>query len=342
MRGFAPMKRLSSATATGACSAIRSSIAAWIAASRSSGAARADRCARCPAPARANRARRTRSRRSPCWRYPGRCRGRSRTQGRRQCGRPGALPGPARGVRVPLLASSVVPQRPVRTVAAVSRHPRRFPDPITAVGELIRVLGDVDPFLTIDREGRWIEACSRCRARLRAQRLDRAARAAGGRMARRQGRRHARRAARRARRRPPAWLVEHRRAADRRERGRAGRRELRPDDADRARGRPAPHRREPRRRPPRSALRPVPLAPQRGGGLPRARRHRLAVRRRRALPRRPRRLLRQGRGPEAAHQFVNDGEADLRILSIGEHREDDAVEYPTAPWVPGGREPTAG
>ena len=46
-------------------------------------------------------------------------------------------------------------------------------------------------------------------------------------------------------------------------------------------------------------------------------------------------------GPKLAHQFVNDGEADLRILSIGEHREDDAVEYPTAPWEPGGDEPEA-
>ena len=44
-------------------------------------------------------------------------------------------------------------------------------------------------------------------------------------------------------------------------------------------------------------------------------------------------------GPKLAHQFVNDGEADLRILSIGEHREDDAVEYPTPPWDPGGDEP---
>ena len=39
-------------------------------------------------------------------------------------------------------------------------------------------------------------------------------------------------------------------------------------------------------------------------------------------------------GPKLAHQFVNDGEADLRILSIGEHREDDAVEHPTPPWLP--------
>ncbi len=35
-------------------------------------------------------------------------------------------------------------------------------------------------------------------------------------------------------------------------------------------------------------------------------------------------------GPERAHQFVNDGDADLRILTVGEHRGDQ-VEYPPAP-----------
>ncbi len=44
-------------------------------------------------------------------------------------------------------------------------------------------------------------------------------------------------------------------------------------------------------------------------------------------------------GPKLAHQFVNDGEGDLRILSIGEHRDDDAVEHPTAPWLPGALTP---
>lgn len=39
-------------------------------------------------------------------------------------------------------------------------------------------------------------------------------------------------------------------------------------------------------------------------------------------------------GPERAHQFINNGEADLRILTIGEHRGDQ-VEYPPAPWEPG-------
>ena len=46
--------------------------------------------------------------------------------------------------------------------------------------------------------------------------------------------------------------------------------------------------------------------------------------------------------PRYAHQFVNDGEADLRILSIGERRADDVVEYAEAPWepeLPGDRPP---
>ena len=40
VRGLAPMKRLSNATATGACAAISSWIAAWIAARRCSGGSR--------------------------------------------------------------------------------------------------------------------------------------------------------------------------------------------------------------------------------------------------------------------------------------------------------------
>ena len=39
-------------------------------------------------------------------------------------------------------------------------------------------------------------------------------------------------------------------------------------------------------------------------------------------------------GPRYAHQFVNDGESDLRILSVGERRPDDVVEYAEAPWEP--------
>jgi uncharacterized cupin superfamily protein len=43
-------------------------------------------------------------------------------------------------------------------------------------------------------------------------------------------------------------------------------------------------------------------------------------------------------GSERPHQFVNDGDSDLRILTIGEHRGDE-VEYPPAPWEPGGALP---
>ena len=46
-------------------------------------------------------------------------------------------------------------------------------------------------------------------------------------------------------------------------------------------------------------------------------------------------------GPEHPHQFVNDGDQDLQILTIGEHRGDQA-EYPTAPWQPGDPPPRAG
>ena len=121
-----------------------------------------------------------------------------------------------------------------RVVAFVERHPRHFPDPISAVGELIRVLGDVDPFLIVDAEGRWIEACAEVDPNFRPTAGSRggSCRRASGASARPtacapSSWSSAPTAARRARR--------HRRAADRRERGRARRRELRADDADRPR-----------------------------------------------------------------------------------------------------------
>jgi uncharacterized cupin superfamily protein len=39
-------------------------------------------------------------------------------------------------------------------------------------------------------------------------------------------------------------------------------------------------------------------------------------------------------GPQRPHQFVNDGDDDLRIVSIGERRADDEIQHPQAPWVP--------
>jgi uncharacterized cupin superfamily protein len=45
-------------------------------------------------------------------------------------------------------------------------------------------------------------------------------------------------------------------------------------------------------------------------------------------------------GPERPHQFINNGDGDLRILTVGEHRGDQ-VEYPAAPWEPGAPLPDA-
>jgi uncharacterized cupin superfamily protein len=45
-------------------------------------------------------------------------------------------------------------------------------------------------------------------------------------------------------------------------------------------------------------------------------------------------------GPENPHQFINDSDKELRVLTIGEHRHD-VAEYPPAPWQPGDPTPKA-
>jgi uncharacterized cupin superfamily protein len=45
-------------------------------------------------------------------------------------------------------------------------------------------------------------------------------------------------------------------------------------------------------------------------------------------------------GPEHPHQFINDGDKELRVLTVGEHRGD-VAEYPPAPWQPGDPPPAA-
>ena len=45
-------------------------------------------------------------------------------------------------------------------------------------------------------------------------------------------------------------------------------------------------------------------------------------------------------GPEHPHQFINDGDKELRVLTVGEHRGD-VAEYPPAPWQPGDPSPSA-
>ena len=258
-------------------------------------------------------------------------------QGRRLCGRRcnTAVKAPER----PLIASVSVPQRPVRTVAAVSRHPRRFPDPISAVGELIRVLGDVDPFLTIDREGRWIDACTDVADDfVPSGWIERRVLAAGEWRAGTADGMRAEQLVERADGRPP-WLVSIDELA-------IGENEAEPGGESFGLttliGRSAGLRRigvnldvvHPGQR---SAAYHWHRSEEEGflvlsgTGWLYAGDERFRVG--------PGDFFAKAEGPKLAHQFVNDGEGDLRILSIGEHRDDDAVEHPTAPWLPGGLTP---
>ena len=232
-----------------------------------------------------------------------------------------------------------MPQRPVRTVAAVSRHPRRFPDPISAVGELIRVLGDVDAFLTIDREGRWIDACTDVAEDFAPSGwIERRVLAAGDwRVGKADGMRAEQLVEREDGR--PSWLVSIDELP-------IGENEAEPGGESFGLttliGRAAGLRRigvnldviHPGQR---SAEFHWHRAEEEGflvlagTGWLYAGDERFRVG--------PGDFFAKSEGPKLAHQFVNDGEHELRILSIGEHRDDDAIEHPTAPWLPGGHTP---
>jgi uncharacterized cupin superfamily protein len=236
-----------------------------------------------------------------------------------------------------VLGSAFVPQRPVRTVAAVSRHPRRFPDPITAVGELIRVLGDVDPFLTIDREGRWIDACTDVPEDFAPTGwIERRVLAAGDwRVGKADGMRAEQLVEREDGR--PSWLVSIDELP-------IGENEAEPGGESfglttliaRSAGLRRigvnldvvhPGQRSARFHWHRSEEEGFLVLAGTGWLYAGDERFRVGAGDFFAKP----------EGPKLAHQFVNDGDSELRILSIGEHREDDAVEYPTPPWEPGGR-----
>jgi uncharacterized cupin superfamily protein len=227
-----------------------------------------------------------------------------------------------------------MPEFEARVVAFVERHPRYFPDAISAVSELIRVLGDVDAFLIVDGEGHWLEACAEVEGGFRpsgwiARRILPRGEYRTGRV---EGMR-AEQLVRRADERPPVLVATEEcptgenedepggesfgfttliaRTAGMRRIGvnldvvRPGQRSVRYHW----------HRGE------EEGF----LVLGGSGWLD------LGGERYRVVAGD---FLAKPEGPRYAHQFVNDGESDLRILSIGERRPDDVIEYPEAPWAP--------
>jgi uncharacterized cupin superfamily protein len=219
-------------------------------------------------------------------------------------------------------------------VAFVSRHSRYFPDPIGAVGELIRVLGDVDPFLLVGRDGRWAEACAEVGPEFRPARwLGRRVLAAGEwRVGQLEGMR-AEQLQTRDDSRPP-WLIST-------EEAETGESEDEPGGESFGYttlvGRTAGLRRIGVNldvvRPGERSCRfhwhreeEEAFLILGGTGWLDVGDQRFRVG--------PGDFFAKNEGPQRPHQFVNDGEVDLRILSIGERRSDDRIEYPAAPWTP--------
>jgi uncharacterized cupin superfamily protein len=228
-----------------------------------------------------------------------------------------------------------VPHQDARIVAFVERHPRYFPDPIAAVGELIRVLGDVDPFLLIGRQGRWEEACAVVGPDFRPTRwiARRVLPAGDWRVGQSEGLR-AEQLISRDDQRPP-WLISTEEAP-------TGENEVEPGGETLGFttliGRTAGMRRVGVNldvvRPGERSVRFHWHREEEEGFLILGgtgwlyvgdQRYRVG----------PGDFFAKIEGPQRPHQFVNDGEHDLRILSIGERRADDRVEHAAAPWEPG-------
>jgi uncharacterized cupin superfamily protein len=227
-----------------------------------------------------------------------------------------------------------MPSRPARIVAFVERSDQWFPDPIAAVGELIRVLGDVEPFLVIGADGQWHQACTQVEPDFRPTRwIERQVLPAGEWRAGQFEGMLAEQLVAREDGRPP-WLLSTEEAA-------TGENEYEPGGETfgftTLIGRTAGLRRigvnlDVVRPGERSARfhwhrdeEECFLVLGGSGWLDVAdQRFRVG----------PGDFFAKPEGPSRPHQFVNDGAEDLRILSIGEHRPEDRVEYPLAPWEP--------
>ena len=233
-----------------------------------------------------------------------------------------------------------MPDRPTRRVAFIERHPRYWPDVDTAADELLRATGGQDPFLLGDGEGEWESVCVVVPAGLHASRwVETKVLPAGEWAASTVAGRRAERLRARADGRPD-WLV---RAED----APTGEGEYEPGgETFGLSTRLGEHAGLRRIGVNIDLIRPGERSTKfhwhheeeecflilSGNGV-------LMVGDR-AYRVRPGDFFAKPEGPAHPHQFVNDSDKDIRILTIGEHRGDEA-EYPPAPWQPGDPPPQA-
>jgi uncharacterized cupin superfamily protein len=234
--------------------------------------------------------------------------------------------------------AAAMADRPQRHVALVEHLPRYWPDAAGAAGELQRVLGPVDVFLLVDQEGVWEAACAEVDETFRPTRWlsTRLLPAGEYAVSETEGLR-AERLLRRADERPP-WLVSLREAP-------SGEGEYEPGgETFGISTRIGEHAGLRRIGVNIDVIRPSERSTKyhwhheeeecflvlSGTGLLQVAGSSFRVG--------PGDFFAKREGPERPHQFVNDGDRDLRILTIGEHRGD-VAEYPTPPWQPGAGKP---
>jgi uncharacterized cupin superfamily protein len=223
--------------------------------------------------------------------------------------------------------------RPARTIAFIERHPRWWPDVDAAEAELLRATGAAEPFILVDHEGEWEAVCVAVAAGTPPARWvetrtlpagEFAVSEVGGRSAERLIHRDDRR---------PSWLT-------RAEEAPTGESEYEPGgETFGLSTRLGEHAGLRRIGVNVDLVRPGERSTKfhwhheeeecflvlSGTGILMVgdQEHRVG----------PGDFFAKREGPDRAHQFVNDGDADLRILTIGEHRGDQ-VEYPAPPWQP--------
>ena len=214
---------------------------------------------------------------------------------------------------------------PVRVVAAIARHPRYHPDVIETTSDLIAALGGVETFLLIGEDARWTHVCAEVPGSFRPTGwVERRTLPAGDwRIGEAEGQR-AEQLVERADGRPP-WLASIDELP-------VGENEAEPGGesfglttliARRAGLRRLgvnldvvpPGRRSTRYHWHRSEEEGFLVLSGTGWLLVGDERFRVG----------PGDFFAKPEGPKRAHQFENDGDADLRLLSIGERREDDEI-----------------